>query len=156
MLKEGVVAVLAEKQLINNPFGDLTTFNQPLHPDLCQQIYATALRRLSRDRQLPTPPSLSTLEVQKRIGLYGFDSCLLHPKDLLYMFRGVTLAVYQTIKMLYCSRFERSISIVTRILHAMAKQRNVPCLTNEAIWAICLSLEKAPKDLEIGVPKRSV
>jgi hypothetical protein len=148
--------MLHEKHQSHNPFCAPSVFDLPLNTEACQQIYATALRRLSRDSQMVERESALTSDfVREQIHRYGADRCLLHPAESEQIFQGVTLDVYQTIKELYCSRLERSIQMVTRILHAMAQRMNAPCLTNEAIWAICLSLEKLRREETVVTIQRN-
>lgn len=136
------------KQLAAQPFEPSCVFDLPLQPELCQQIYATALLRLARDQVDVAPPSvLPAASLHEQICRYGREVCLLNPAACARIFQGVTLAVYQAIEALYCSRLGRSVQMVARIVHAMAraKQWDAPDLTDEAIWAICLSFEDAKR-----------
>ena len=141
-MKESSAAALHANQQPDDPGDPASLFTVPLAREQCQQIYATALRRYaSASSGLPGYCGHSAEWVREQIQRSGPEICLLHPQAVDQVFQGVTLAVYQTIKGLYCSRVARSIPMVIRMLQAMAFHQQVPCLTSEAIWAICLSLE---------------
>lgn len=128
---------------MTNPFCSTALLNLPLDLSLCQQIHATALWHLARgERTEHAPRSLSVNRLRAQMHRFGPETCLVHPDTIEQLFTGVTLAVYQQIEDLYCSRLARSRSMVTRIIARMAHKAHQPPLREEAIWAICVYLEE--------------
>lgn len=80
---------------------------------------------------LPQSLNIAQLRIQRR--RFGRTSLLVHPADVEKMFASVTLALYHAIEHLYCSRYERSIAIVWRLVNAMAQHAGVPSVTYEAV-----------------------
>jgi hypothetical protein len=116
--------------------------NEPLRQDLCQRIHCAALGAAARGWQPDAiPVSVSLVQLQQQVGLYGVAACLAHPADVEAIFNGVTLRIYQTIETLYCDRLNRSIRRVWQILRAMTDRAGLPPVGYEAVWAICLYLE---------------
>jgi hypothetical protein len=133
---------------MTNPFCASSLLNLPLTIDVCQQIHAEALLRISHtsavEHMIPESVDGSLLrELRLRLGP---AICLAHPKEVEQLFCGVTLLVYQQIEALYCSRIARSIRMVTRILTAMARAAQAPLIHEEAIWAICLYLDERRRE----------
>jgi hypothetical protein len=121
--------------------------NTPLTMEMYQRIHATALQRAIRGLHLYAVPSHIDVEQLKQLVAHiGFDGCLIHPSDVERIFAGVTLKTYQTIRELYCSRLGRSIAMVYRILQRLRQQESLPVPTYEAVWAICLYLEKRRRE----------
>jgi hypothetical protein len=119
----------------------------PLTMEMYQRIHATALQRTMRGLHLHAVPDHIDVEQLKRpVARTGFDGCLIHPSEVERIFAGVTLETYQTIRELYCSRLGRSISMVYRILQMLCRQEGAPVPTYEAVWAICLYLEKRRRE----------
>ena len=50
--------------------------------------------------------------------------------------------MYRTIVELYCSRLERSMNMVWKIVHALALGAGRASISYEAVWAVCLHLEE--------------
>ena len=50
--------------------------------------------------------------------------------------------MYRTIVELYCSRLERSMNMVWKIVHALALGTGRASISYEAVWAVCLHLEE--------------
>jgi hypothetical protein len=126
---------------MDNPFLCLSRLNLPLQVDICQRIHCAALRFAARGgdpEKVPQPTLLKAITQQSRF--QGPEAFLSHPATLEQRFDGVTLAVYQAVEALYCSRLERSIPMVYRIISKMAEQAQIPPINYEAIWAICLFL----------------
>jgi hypothetical protein len=88
------------------------------------------------------PASVRLGELRERARFDGAEVYLAHPDDIERLFSGVTLAVYRTVRSLFCSRLGRSIKTVWRILCAMAYAAGVASIPYETIWALCLSLEE--------------
>lgn len=127
----------------HNPFVVTNGRNMLLHHEICQRIHYTALQQANRiipSDTLPEHIDSTYLSSHKRC--FGADICLIHPADIERIFAGVTLGVYQVIENLYCTRLQRSMSMVWRILDAMASQAHVQPITYEAVWAICLHLQE--------------
>jgi len=121
--------------------------NTPLSMEMYQRIHATALQRTFRGLHLRAVPDHVDVEQLKQlVARIGFDGCLTHPSDVERIFAGVSLETYQTIRGLYCSRLGRSISMVYRILQMLCQQERAPIPTYEAVWAICLYLEKRRRE----------
>jgi hypothetical protein len=119
----------------------------PLTMEMYQRIYATALQRTIRGLHLHAVPNHIDVEQLKQLATHiGSDGCLIHPSDAERIFAGVTLETYQTIRELYCSRLGRSIAMVYRILQMQCQQESAPVPTYEAVWAICLYLEKRRRE----------
>jgi len=119
----------------------------PLTMEMYQRMHATALQRTMRGLHLHAAPDHIDVEQLKQfVARIGFDGCLIHPSDVERIFAGVTLKTYQTIREIYCSRLGRSIAIVYRILQRLCQQESLPIPTYEAVWAICLYLEKRRRE----------
>jgi len=127
----------------DNPFLCTSVFDSPLQPDICQRIHFTALQAAARGLHYDAcPDHISLAQLCQRAHWQGPAAYLAHPADVERAFRGVTLAVYQAIEALYCSRLERSIQMVWRILDVMAQRGDMPTVEYEAVWAICLYLDE--------------
>lgn len=121
--------------------------NTPLTMEMYQRLHATALQRTIRGLHLRAVPGHIDVEQLKQfVARIGFEGCLIHPSDVERIFAGVTLETYQTIRGLYCSRLGRSIAMVYRILQMLCQQERAPVPTYEAVWAICLYLEKRRRE----------
>ena len=119
----------------------------PLTMEMYQRIHATALQRTIRGLHLhAVPDHIDVEQLKQLVARIGFDGCLIHPSDVERIFAGVTLETYQTIRELYCSRLGRSIAMVHRILQMLCRQEGAPLPTYEAVWAICLYLEKRRRE----------
>ncbi len=125
-----------------NPYAAPGNLGLPIDREDRQLIHYRAIRAAVRGlRPEAVPTSLPLAALQERARLDGAESYLLHPADIERLFAGVTLAVYRTVRSLYCSRLGRSIRIVWRILSAMAQAASTRALPYEVVWALCLSLE---------------
>ncbi len=121
--------------------------NTPLTIEMYQRIHATALQRTIRGLHLhAVPDHIDVEQLKQLVARIGFDGCLIHPSDIEHIFVGVTPETYQTIRELYCSRLGRSIATVYRILQMLCQQERTPVPTYEAVWAICLYLEKRRRE----------
>jgi hypothetical protein len=126
-----------------NPFCSSSLLNRPLLPELCQRIHAEALLRVARGRFADEAPgSVPAARLRELISYTGPETCLAHPDVIEHLFQGMTVAIYQVIEALYCSRIERSIKMLTRIVEALATRANRPPIHEEAIWATCLYLDE--------------
>jgi hypothetical protein len=114
---------------------------KPLDRDLCQRIHYQALVRAARGCHTEEVPSTVDLTRLRELGqLLGSEVYLSHPQMLERLFTGVSLGIYRMIVELYCSRLERSIAMVWRIVRARAAGRiDIPY---EAVWALCMHLEE--------------
>src|SRR5262245_3339894 len=98
---------------MSNPFLSVSQFNTPLSQDLCQQINFAGLNAaMSGKCRDDLPGSLSIEFLQQMVRSLGRNALVAHPHDVEALFRGFTLAVYQAIATLYCSRIQRSIPMV--------------------------------------------
>jgi hypothetical protein len=131
--------------------------NTPLTMEMYQRIHATALQRTIRGLHLhAVPDHIDVEQLKQLVARIGFDGCLIHPAAVERIFAGVTLEIYQTLQELYCSRLGRSIAMVYRILQRRCQQENVPVPTYEAVWAICLYLEKRRREsVDVSVARTS-
>ena len=129
--------------MCENPFLSSSSLNIPFQREVCQRIHYAALRAATRGL-LPdsVPNHISVAQLRQEIHWHGANAHLSHPADIERIFEGVTLAVYQAVDDLYCSRLGRSIEMVWRILAAMADEAAVPEISYETVWAICLYLER--------------
>lgn len=87
------------------------------------------------------PEYLDLAQLARAKEYFGTDVFLFHQDYVETVFTGVTLAHYQTIKTLYCSRLRRSIKMIHLILAKMAEEALKPPILYEAVWAICLQLK---------------
>lgn len=125
-----------------NPYGAPGRLSLTIDREDCQLIHYRAMRAAVRGiRPEAVPASLPLAALRERARLDGAEAYLLHPADIESLFAGVTLAVYRTVRSLYCSRLGRSIKMVWRILSAMAQAAGARAVPYEAVWALCLSLE---------------
>jgi len=128
---------------MTNPFCSSSKLNIPLTLELCQQMHAEALLRMAQGRIVDEAPgSVPVARLRELISYAGPETCLAHPDVIKHLFQGMTVAIYQVIEALYCSRVERSIKTLTRIMGSLATHANRPPLHEEAIWAICLYLDE--------------
>ncbi len=128
---------------MTNPFRSRSIFNLPLEFSLCQQIHATALRRVAQGEGMsPIPESVPLIWLREQRPRVGPDIYLAHPAAVEQIFRGVTLAVYQQIETFYCSPPFLSLGMITRVIERMARFAELPTLHQEAIWALCVHLEE--------------
>jgi len=124
-----------------NPFFARSLLNGPLQQEFCQRMHYEALVSASLGRHTEgLPPTVDLTRLRQRALAFGRDSYLTNPRAIAEMFSGVTLAVYKTVEALYCSRLERPIEMVWRIINAMASQSAAPPIAYEAVWAICVHL----------------
>jgi len=126
-----------------NPFLVPASMTTVLDREDCERIHYQALQaavRGSRPEALPASVPLS--ELRERARFDGAEVYLAHPDDIELLFSGITLAVYRTVRSLFCSRLGRSTKMVWRILCAMACAAGVESIPYETIWALCLSLEE--------------
>jgi hypothetical protein len=141
-----------------NPFCATSVLNLPLKLELCQRIHAAALARVARDHTMHLVPSrINRTRLSECMQQYGLEACLEHPAEIEQIFQGITSAVYQEIESLYCSRLERSISMTSRIVKALAEQCGVHPIHEEAVWAICLYLdERLVEQTEVTIHQLSL
>ena len=137
----------AESQHDNQPFTDESPLNLPLPIELCQELHATALRSWSRGTYSGDLRSVIDADrLRSRLRLQGQNGCFLHPADVESVFAGVTLAVYQAIGELYCDGLGRSMTMTSNILAEMAISAGHAPVAHEAVWSICLHLDRRRKD----------
>ncbi|NWJ94201.1 MAG: hypothetical protein HXX20_00295 [Chloroflexi bacterium] len=131
---------------MENPFLNKSLLNSPLQFDLCAQIHFSALYGVRHKLQVDEiPDNIPISQLCQEAKLKGREIYLAHPTDIYQIFEGVTLAVYNTIEELYCSRLNRSIKMVWLILEKMAIEAGSPELSYEAVWAICQYLGRLRK-----------
>lgn len=114
---------------------------QPLEQELCQRLHYEALFQAAGRYHVEAVPDTVNLPLlRKRAQLLGCEVYLYHPEAIERLFAGISLGVYRMIVELYCSRLERSIEMVWRIVRARAARRtDIPY---EAVWALCMHLEE--------------
>ena len=124
----------------NAPFESWVD-EKPLDRDLCQRIHYQALVRAAHACRTEEVPSTVDLPRLRELGqLLGSGVYLSEPLAVERLFAGVSLGIYRMIVELYCSRLERSIAMVWRIVLARAAGRiDIPY---EAVWALCMHLEE--------------
>lgn len=128
---------------MENPYFNRSPLNLPLQLELCQEIHWTALQNAAQGLYPQAVPAcLDLAQLARARKFMGTDVYLFHPAYVGDVFAGVTLAHYQAIETLYCSRLRRSVKMTHRILTQMAEEAGQPPLPYEAIWAICLHLEE--------------
>lgn len=128
-------------QMIDTFFDKNTLLKTPLQPDICQYIHLAALRTIISGRYSESwPEHINILDMQQIVKYYGWEYLILNSNDISRIFEGVSLAIYQCIDNLYCSRIGRSVHMVWRIIGEMAKRTEVAIPSYEAVWAICMYL----------------
>jgi hypothetical protein len=135
-----------------NPFLDTVSPKVAIDQEDCQRIHYAAVRAAAsgmRARSLPESVPLAAL--RERARLDGPGIYFLHPAEIERLFATVTLTIFRAVRFLYCSRLGRSIWMVWRILQAMANEASVAALSYEAVWALCLFLEKQRRE-SVSVP----
>src|SRR5258708_1979237 len=136
----------------SKPFFASGTSAVALEREDCQRIHFFALRAAARGKRPEAiPESVPLEELSARARLDGAEVYLIHPADIERLFAGVTLAVYRTVRSLYCSRVGRSIKMVWRVLCAMACAAGAAIIPYETVLAVCLSLEEHRKE-SVAVP----
>jgi hypothetical protein len=140
---------------MRNPFLNRGFLNQSLDHEHCQRILFTALRIARRNGLTPSGSLDGILKELRVLERYAGSSIyLLDPMEVDRLFRGVSLATYQTIQWLYVDRLGRSLTTVTQILRAMAEKAGMSALTSEAIWAIGVYLsEQRDKQIAVSVER---
>ncbi len=129
--------------MIPNPFLISGSQEPPIGTEDCQRIHYHAIQMATRGiRPHAIPESLPLATLLERARLNGAETYLFHPADIESLFAGVTLAVYRTIRTLYCSRLGRSIKMVWQILRAMATDAGAVMIPYETVWALCLHMEE--------------
>ncbi len=108
--------------------------SRPLSVELCQQIYFHAAMT-SQGQDGSASPDVMQLRALARS--HGPTVFIRHPDDINEIFHGVTLAVYQDIRSLFCSPLYRVHSTVWRVLDARARRCGKPVPSREAVWATC-------------------
>lgn len=127
---------------MDNPYLSTSPLNETMDPFHFQQIHYGATRAAARGvHQDSLPPGLEAADLRARARQLGLPSYILEREQVESIFAGVTPAVYQSVETLYCSREGRSVSMVWRLLKALAEAAQVPAVGYEAVWAICLYLE---------------
>src|SRR4051794_20335058 len=118
-----------------NPYLNRSLLNLPLQQDICQQIHYTAIRASARGSHVHmVPDTISLIQLRQRASQFGPSIYLSHPTDVQRVFEGITTAIYQAIEELYCSRLERSIQMIWRILAEMAGAAGKPAPSYEVVW----------------------
>lgn len=126
-----------------NPFLAVGSPFDMIEREDCQRIHYHAIQAAARGiRPHAIPESLPLAALLESARLNGAETYLFHPADIESLFVGVTLAVYRTIRTLYCSRLGRSIEMVWRILSVMATDAGATIIPYEAVWALCLHMEE--------------
>ena len=126
-----------------NPFCEAGEGAQPLDRELCQRLHNEALERAMGGCHADAVPSTVDLSVlRQRARLFGREACLYHPESVEHLFAGISIGVYRMIVELYCSRLERSMTTVWRIVQAIALGAGKAGIPYEAVWAVCMHLEE--------------
>lgn len=122
--------------------------NAPLQSDLCQQMYVAALHQAinGRNREM-VPASLPVAELRQLTRRYGPQIYVADETVLAHLFGELTLALYQAIEALYCSRLKRTGVMVWRILDQMARATGGKAPPYEAVWIICEYLARKRDEL---------
>ncbi len=112
--------------------------DHPLALDTCQRIHYEALRNMSNKKILDTDlgPSIYGQNMMRS----GPEAFLLHPEEVRQIFQHVTIGVYRLVEGLFCSRENRAISMVTRIVDKTLQAIGQPPVDPLAIWSICMFL----------------
>ena len=124
------------------PF-ELSADEKPLDRDLCQRLHYEALVRAVRGcHPQEVPSSVDLARLRALVQLLGREVYLSHPEVVEDVFAGISIGIYRLIVDLYCSRLERSIGMVWRIVQALAREAGRADIAYEAVWALCLHLEE--------------
>ena len=142
------------KHLLTNPpaseqlCGLTGSLNAPLQLDLCQEMYVAAIRRAINGRNQETvPASLPVAELRQLARRYGPQMYLADETVLTHLFGEMTLAQYQAIETLYCSRLQRTSTMVWCMLDQMARTTGGTAPSYEAVWMICEYLARKRDEL---------
>lgn len=126
-----------------NLFCESPSSKQPLDRELCQRLHYEALVRAMRGWPVEAVPSTIDLPLlRQRAHLLGHDVYLYPPEAIDHIFAGISIGVYRTVVDLYCSRLERSINTVWKIVQALAHEAGTSDISYEAVWALCMHLEE--------------
>ncbi len=127
----------------SNLFYEPSLHERPLDRELCQRLHYEAIERaMSGSHGYSVPSTVDLLELRKRARLFGREAYLYHPEAIDTIFAGISLEVYRMIVELYCSRLERSMTTVWRIVQALALGTGRASISYEAVWAVCMHLEE--------------
>jgi hypothetical protein len=126
---------------------------QTLSAEICQQIYYGAIRNAMQSGLGKTYPHANSWDhMMSAVRTLGPSVLIMHPAEIASIFEGVGISIFLLIESLFCSRADRTISMVTQIVNQHQKSMNLPTISELAVWAICLYL--LPKHNEtIGVSK---
>jgi hypothetical protein len=129
-----------------------------LDRDLCQRLHYQALVRAVRGYRPEAVPSTVDLTRLRELGqLLGSEVYLSHAEAVEKVFAGISIGVYRLIVELYCSRLERSVGMVWRIVHALTREAERAEIAYEAVWALCLHLEERRRhETEVTLERDSV
>src|SRR5690349_20781424 len=116
---------------MNNPFQNTSLLNQALSIEICQQIYFDAARSALPDTVDPDGMLIGLHTLARR---YGSELYIVHPAHIEKLFRGVTLAVYQEIRHLFCTPLYRTHRIVWRIFDTLTREAQADIPSPEAVW----------------------
>lgn len=133
---------------MQNPFQATSLLNSRMPIDLCQQIHFDALRISSSHRVggFEIPNNIDVYDNRQLARRYGWSALIAHPADVEVLFSELTLALYEAIRTLYCSRTARTISMVWQILTAYARAVDRTPLAYETVWSVCVHLAKKRRD----------
>ena len=121
-----------------NPWLSKSVLNATLDLNLCQEIRVFALRQAIWGQSAEMiPDTIPVAELRQLVRRYGPQMLVEDETILTHLFGKVTLAVYQAIETLYCSRLLRSCWMVWRVLQQQARRARSLEISYEAVWTIC-------------------
>lgn len=127
----------------SNLFCEPSFHERPLDRELCQRLHYEAIERaMSGSHADAVPSTVDLLELRKHARLFGHEAYLYHHEAVDTIFAGISLGVYRMIVELYCSRLERSMTTVWRIVQALALGAGRASISYEAVWTVCMHLEE--------------
>lgn len=141
MQKSNILTVM---QNLNNPFTSSSPLNTSLTIDECQEIRLKAIQELVSHKETVTviPDTLGFEQLQHHIPELGLEIFLAHPTYIERVFNGVSTDIFQAIQGLYCDYIGRSVDMIFLILKRMAENVGASSISYEAIWCICLYLDR--------------
>jgi hypothetical protein len=128
---------------VRNPFLSSSQLNTRITLQAKQEIHFNALvRAMNSQPTACVPATVDVDQIGNRVQQFGWESCLTHPDDLEMIFAHVSTDIYELVRDLYCDLIGRSISMVDRIIRILAQVSGQPAPGYEAVWAICLHLDR--------------
>lgn len=121
-----------------------------LRTETCSQIYYSAVHKAARmpPGAIHAPTNLELDQLIEHSKLKGGEVFLLHPAEIDQIFQNVSLGLYRWIMNLYCSRIDRTVSMVSCLVNKNRKLDGLKPIHETAIWAICMFLDEERRKIQ--------